>query len=207
MATAKKDGKWRDASQEWIPVKYIDKFVKERDKMVEKHLKTAVKLRKDLAKFKAAVEADIEKYWEKEREEYGRDSSNPGQNKKFENFASDLRIDCQSTQAIDFDDRVWIARDKLFEYVEHASQGGKDIEGLKIIVKNAYATNRYGKLDRQRILSLLALGDKIKHPAVQEACKIINECIQRLDRKVYIRFAEKSKGGDWEYVNLNFTSV
>jgi len=202
-----KDGKWKDPSGDWIPLKYIDPIVKYRDKIVTKHLNRAKKLQKDIRKFKMELEKDIDAYWEKEREEYGADSSNPGQNKRLEDFANRMRIELNAHQAIDFDDRVWIARDKLFEYVEEAAVGGKDVEGLKIIVKNAYATNRFGKLDKSRIMSLMALGEKIKNPKVQEACEIIRDCIRRLDRKVYFKFMEKGKAGEWTPVELNFPRV
>lgn len=203
----KKDGKWMDAGGDYVPVKYVDKIIKLRDGIVDKHVLKAKKMNKELCKWKAELQKDIEAYWAAEREEYGKDSSNPGQNKHLADFANRNRIEIAASQALDFDDRVWIARDKLFEFIEQAAAGSKDIDGIKVIVKNAYSTNRFGKLDHQRIMSLLALGDKINHPLVTEACQIIKECMFRLDRKIHHRFASKEAGGAWETIELYFNRV
>lgn len=208
MAVKNAKGHWRDSSGDFVPAKYVSPIERLRDQIVEKHLNRAQKFRRQLEKWKGEVYDDIDKYFAKERELYGKDSSNPGQNKWFPDFANQNRIDMAATQGIEFDDRVWIARDKLMEYVEDAATGGKDAEGLKVVISNAYATNKFGKLDNTRIMSLLPLAEKINHPKVTEACDIIQECIRKLDRKVNIRFQSKDgKTGKWEPIVLDFSRM
>jgi len=198
-----KDGDGHD-----VPQKYIDPIVLLRNKIVNKHFAKAIRYSSEIEAWKAEIYADIDTYYAAERARYGKDSSNPGQTKTLPDFTDLQRITIDAYQSFDFDDRIWIARDLFFEYVDEAGAGAKDIEGMKLVIRSAYSTNKRGNLDKSRILSLLPLAQQINHPKVKQACDIITECIRRLDRRVNIRFESRpSTEHRWKGMTIDFSRM
>ncbi len=206
MPVRDEKGRWLDGAGEYVHPKYIDKIDKARDRMVERHLKKATALHKKMVEFKAAVAADIEKYFALERSVYGgRDSSNAKGNKVFSDFAGRGRIDMRRSETTDFDDRIWIVQERLMEFIdEKLDAAGED---LRTLVNHAFKPTKGGRLDKTRILGLLALEGKIKHPKMAEAMKILRDCIKVVGSNVYFRFEERGEVGTWDTIVLDIARL
>jgi len=204
MATIVKQGRvtcWVDPDGVAVPEKYINEGVKKRDKMVESALKEIKLLRKEMARVKAKVEAEVLEYLDEIAESYGEDWKG---NAQLSSFDGKKVVMVKVNKIFCFDERLQVAKTKIDKCISKWSAGAS--AKLIAVVNHAFAVDEKGKVDRRRILSLQKL--KIDDPDWKEAMDIINSSITTEGTRRYIGYLERDEETDeLQQILLNYSAI
>ncbi|MDD3452581.1 DUF3164 family protein [Sulfurimonas sp.] len=156
--------------------------------------------------FKKYVTDEIGDYMGMMREKYGLDPmrNSPKGNLSIESYDGLMKVQIAVQQHIDFDEKLLLAKEKIDEYLkEITADAGADIQTL---ITKVFDVDKQGNVNAKMILSLK--GYKISHPKWKEAMEIIDEAVEIVGSKSYIRFMKrKSVDEKWENISLDFASV
>jgi len=202
MAIRNKKGMWMDGKGDFVPVRYIPKLDKEKDKIVVKLAEKAMKLREQMENFKKEVMTEIENYIQTAEKFYDVEEKTMVGNKSLTDFANTLRVELSVNKTLAFDEKLGIARALIDECIEIWSEGAN--MKLVALVEQAFKTNKKGHIDRDRILGLRKLD--ISDDKWQKAMKIIGDSLTVVDKKSYIRFQKKTDG-KWDTISLDIAKV
>ena len=202
MAIRNKKGMWMDGKGDFVPVRYITKLDKEKDKIVVKLSEKALKLHAQMENFKKEVMSEIENYIQTAEKFYEVDEKTIVGNKSLTDFANTLRVELSVNKTLAFDEKLGIARGLIDECIEAWSEGANT--KLLALVEQAFKTDKRGRIDRDRILGLRKLD--ISDEKWQKAMKIIGDSLTVVDKKSYIRFQRKTDGR-WNTIPLDIAKL
>ena len=191
-----------DGKGDYIPIKYIPKLDKDKDRIVFKLAAKALKLRDQLEKLKQEVLDDIDKYLSSAEQFYGVTERTEVGNKTLTDFANTLKVEIDVKKKLAFDEKLGMARTLIDECIEEWSEGS-NIK-LVAIAEQAFKTDSKGMLDRDKILGLFKL--EIKDKKWQLAMKIIKDSLTVVSKKSYIRFQTKTNG-KWNTIYLDIAKL
>lgn len=121
------------------------------------------------------------------------------------NFDRSIKVEVSIQESIKFDDaKIASAREKFDAFIERNVQGTDDI--VRQLINSAFANTR-GGLDPKKVLSLLKFRSKIKDKGFQTALDLIEESISRPTSKRYFRVWCKGEDGQYQNIDLNFSSI
>ncbi len=204
MATKDKKGFWVDGKGNSVPVGYVKKIDKQRDKVVEKIFKEAVVLEAKLRDFKIRTSAAID--------EFLAYSANAGSVKRkdwkgnvmLSNFTVDKRVERNIQEYIDFDERLMQAKAIIDELLIKWSAGAN--KNLIAIIDRAFEMDKKGNMNVKSILGLRKL--KIDNKDWRKAMELIDEARSIHGSKAYIRIQQREgKEGIWKSINLDLASI
>ncbi len=159
-----------------------------------------------LTNFKAEVVKKIAEYMEMMREKYGLDpmkSSKKG-NITLQTFDGLNKVQVQVATHIDFDEKLTLAKEKLDEYFTLKTKDS-DPE-IKTLITKVFDVDKKGNVNAKQILSLKSY--KITHPVWLEAMAIIDEAVEIVGSKSYIRFySRKQIDEPWKTISLDFAAL
>ncbi|OYT14917.1 MAG: sulfate transporter [Bacteroidetes bacterium 4572_77] len=202
MAIRNKKGMWMDGKGDFVPVRYVPKLDKAKDKIVVKLAEKAIKLNAQMEKFKVEVMAEIDGYIRTAEEFYDVAEQTMVGNKSLTDFANTLRVELSVNKTLAFDEKLGIARVLIDDCIETWSEGAN--MKLVALVEQAFKTDKRGRIDRDRILGLRKL--EIADEKWQKAMKIIGDSLTVVDKKSYIRFQKKTNG-KWETISLDMAKI
>ncbi|MCT4580812.1 MAG: DUF3164 family protein [Flavobacteriales bacterium] len=198
------DKLWSDESGMQIPSSRTTKLERLMERKSGKLLKDALKVNAQLTTFKDQVQEVCREVYDLFMEEHNNKKDRKG-NFTWYNFDRSIKIQSRVNERIEFDDLNIIAcKDKLDEFLD-ANVESKD-DFIKQLVLDAFETSR-GKLDAKKVMSLLRYKSKIKAPLFQEAMELLENSIRRPDSKTYFQIWAKDKSGEYQNVDLNFSSI
>lgn len=173
----------RDSTGHDVPVKYISKYDRERDKRVRAILTRWRKGRDLLESIVADCLADIEAI------QAARESDpNARGNFQCQSFDGLVQVSLDQAWHIRLDDRVVTARDIMLDYAKAlCDKAGRDAQALFEIVQEAFMVGRSGGLSVSRVLSLCRRN--IQSPEWLRARKMLLESVETDKGKAYIRVA------------------
>lgn len=203
---AKKDskGRWIDAAGNHIPAKYVDAVAKKRDPMVERLHREATKVQDRLTKFKELARAEIDKYLDWLAASNNEKELNQGGNYKLDNFSGNLRIELKVHKINQFDERIQLARQKIERCAERWAEGAN--ENLQVVVANAFAVDKRGNFDNQKILGLRNW--KIKDREWKEAMDLITDSLSFAGTREYLMFQVRdTPDSEWRTIRLDLAGV
>jgi hypothetical protein len=192
---------WIDLNGNKVPATYVPRLDKERERITLKYLAKAKKLSEQLEKFKEEMLADCDGVYEQMLKE----NNVPGNSKggfSISTFDRSAKIEISVQERIEFDDLISVAHEKIKQYLDEKTQGVD--HDLQQIINQAFET-RKGRMDVKRILGLFRL--QITHPLWVEAMELIKKSINRNNSKRYARVWEKDANGEYQNVELNFSSI
>lgn len=192
---------WIDLNGNEVPAQYVPTLDKERERITLKYLARAKKLSEQLEKLKAEMLAESDAIYERML----KDNNVPGNSKggfSISTFDRSAKIEISIQERIEFDDLISVAHEKIKQYLEEKTQGVD--HDLQQIINQAFET-RKGRMDVKRILGLFRL--QINHPLWLEAMELIKKSITRNNSKRYVRVWEKDANGEYQNVELNFSSI
>lgn len=192
---------WKDHNGNVIPVHYVPKLDKERDRAAQKVLKQALDLNLKLSDFKAKSIELCDDVFEKMLAEHNVKKDRKG-NYSITSFDKDIKIEMNIQERVEFDDLIQVAQEKISEYLEEKT-GGID-EDLRQIINMAFKTTK-GQMDVKRVLGLFKLN--IKNKKWLEAMDILKKSINRNTSKRYMRIWQKNAQGEYKSIELNFSSI
>jgi hypothetical protein len=199
-----KDKFWVNEAGDKVPVGYINKS----DKLKERHAHTllshALSLNKRLAEFKALSRRLNDEVFSAAMEDFKVTPFNKG-NYTWFNFDRSIKVEVSINERIEFDDlTIKACKEKLDEFLDVNVESKHDF--VKQLVTDAFATTR-GKLDAKKVMSLLRYEDKIKDALFQESLALLKQSIRRPDSRMYYRISERQDDGSYQSIDLNFSSI
>lgn len=170
----------RDSNGNDIPLKYVSKYDKARDKAVRRILARFLKARELLEGVVAQTIAELEALADT-KEKLGAKG-----NFSARSFDALIQVSIRQQYNIFLDERVVKARELMIGYVEKvlAKVGGNDAAALRLIVAEAFKANAQGFLSTGKIMSLLRM--EIDNADWREAKKILQESIKPQKGKRYL---------------------
>ena len=188
----------RDSNGNDVPVKYVGKYDKARDKAVRRVLARFLKARAILEQVVAESIADLNAL--------AQTKESVGAKGNFSARSFDGLIQCAIRQQynIYLDERVVRARELMLGYVEGVlgKVGGNDAAALRLIIAEAFKANAQGFLSTGKVMSLLRM--EIDNADWREAKRILQEAIRPQKGKRYLVCERrKTTQGDFEAVRLD----
>lgn len=201
---AKKDakGNWITPSGDTVPVRFVPKHDKDRDRLVEKLFKAAADVNHRLLALKDLTSGNINAYIERRTQEYKLAPNREG-NYILATFSGDKQLQMKIGKFIDFDDRLQFAKQKIDNCLERWSEGAD--AKLRTVVFDAFKIDRKGRVDTKRILGLRKLA--IKDKEWQEAMDLIGKAVTVVSSKTYFMFRFKEADGEWRTMPLDLARI
>ena len=203
-----KQSTWTDETGKEVPILYITPIMRVRERNAGRILKQALQVNKQLVTFKEHVTELCNQVYAMAMEQVAarKDGKEPGKgNFTWYNFDRTIRIEVSINERIDFDDlTLQLCKSKLDAFLSENLDS--KMEFVKELVTDAFSTTR-GKTDSKKVMSLIRYRSKIKHPLFLEALDLLEESIRRPDSKTYFRVWQRLDNGEYELVDLNFSSI
>lgn len=162
--------------------------------------------REELKSFKREIVEDIDAYMELLRGEYNLDPMKGSQkgNITLLSFDGLKKVQIAIAEHIDFDEKITLAKEKIDEYLKEIT---KDSNGdIQTLIMKAFEVDKKGQINAKQVLSLKSYD--IQNPLWQEAMKIIDDAVEVVGSKSYIRFYERKTAGDkFKNLSLSFSDV
>ncbi len=206
MAVLDDRGFWKNKRGEFVHPDMVRADEKLKDELIDRLIKKVLEIREILKEFKKEAFGSVEDYFALLLQEYGIDAKAGSKrgNITLEDFAGLNKISIAISDSISFDEKLNIAKIKIDECLEEwTKDSGKE---LKTIVKEAFRVDKKGNLNTQRILELRRYD--IEHPKWREAMEVINDSIEVVSSKRYIRFYNRKDVGDaYKQLSLDFSKI
>lgn len=204
MIHTKKDTFWTDESGTKIPIGRVTKHELMKEASLAKVAKHANELHARIAAFKANIQAEVAKIIEDFKKEKAIDSIGKG-NVTIFNFDRTIKVSLDINDRIEFDDITMKACKEKFDQFLNSNIDEKQAF-VKELVNDAFSTSR-GKLDAKKVMSLLKYETRIHDEMFQGAITLLKDSIRRPDSKAYYRIWVKDGSGEYQNIDLNFSSI
>ncbi|MDZ4210433.1 MAG: DUF3164 family protein [Methylotenera sp.] len=204
MIQTRKDKQWYDESGNLIPFARLTKLEVMRESEISKILKDAIFINKKLREFKDAVRDASERIVQEFMEQKNLESIGKG-NVTLYNFDRSVKVEVSISDRIEFDDLTMKACKEKFDSFL-ADNVEERQQFIKEMVNDAFSTSR-GKLDSKKVMGLLKYESKVKDAKFQEAMTLLKESIRRPDSRTYYRVWLKDGSGEYQNIDLNFSSI
>lgn len=170
----------RDSNGNDVPLKYISKYDKAKDKAVRRILARFTKTRAVLEQVVADTIAELQALAQT------KESLGAKGNFSARSFDGLIQVSIRQQYNILLDERVVRARELMLGYVSGvlSKVGGADAEALRLIVAEAFKANAQGFLPTGKIMSLLRM--EIDNPDWHEAKRILQDSIKPQKGKRYL---------------------
>jgi len=151
------------------------------------------------------VVQSIDDYMEMMREKYDIDPMRGAKgNVTLQSYDGLNKVQVAVQTHIDFDEKLTLAKEKLDVYFTEKTEDA-DPE-IKTLITKVFDVNKDGNVNAKQILSLKSYN--ITHPVWLEAMAIIDDAIEIVGSKSYIRFySRKSIEDKWENISLDFAAL
>jgi len=194
---------WKDETGTLCPIKFVKGLARLKERSAATLLNNAKKINEDLIAYKKQMKKLCDEVYNKAMKEMEVEKQKG--NFTFYNFDSSIKIEVSISDRIDFDALlIEGCKSKLDEYLDSKLESNEEF--LKNLVMDAFSTTK-GKLDSKKVLSLVKYRSKIKHHLFQEALNLLEESIRRPDSKTYYRIWERNVNGEYNVIDLNFSSI
>ncbi len=194
---------WTDETGIRCPIKHVKGLSRLKEKSAGTLLNNAKKINEELVAYKKQMKKLCEEIYEKAMKEMGVEKQKG--NFTFFNFDRSIKIEVSISDRIDFDGLlIEGCKSKLDEFLN--SKLDSKEEFLKELVMDAFSTSK-GKLDAKKVIGLMKYQSKITHHLFQEAMKLLADSIRRPDSKTYFRIWERAEDGEYNIIDLNFSSI
>lgn len=197
-------GHMRNAMGHLVPIDLVKPIDQERDRLVRELAQEAIRLNADLKKTKVRIFGDVSAFVDLSSEQYGVKRGGKKGNLTLHTYDGRFKLQLQTAEAMTFDERLQAAKALIDECInEWAATSRPEI---KVLVQQAFQTDKEGNLNVGRVLALRRL--EIKDERWQSAMKAIGESIQVVGSKQYIRFYERVGDTDrYEAIPLDMVGV
>lgn len=198
------DGYKEDAKGNLIPLANIREIDLMRDKEVVEMISKAKAMQEQLRQFKQETFDTIAAFTELSAERYDVSLGGKKGNITLRSFDGRYKVQFAIAELLTFDEGLQAAKVLIDECLHDMTEDADP--DLKMIVNDYFATDKEGKINTQRVLSLRRYN--IKDPRWKKAMDAISDALQVSDTASYVRFYERS-GSDKRYqaITLDVASV
>lgn len=206
MAKVDENSLWVNKKGEGVHPDLIRPDEKLKDELVGKLIDTAVTLSNLLNKFKKDAFGEVNDFFELLLQNYNLDAKKNSQkgNITLENFSGTLKVQISNADSISFDEKLQIAKLKIDECLHELTEGSSP--EIKTLITKAFEVDKKGDVNAKKILALKSYD--ISHVKWKEAMSIIDESIEIIGSKAYIRFYKReSVDKAYDLISLDLASV
>ncbi len=206
MAKTDNNGLWLNKRGETVHPDLIRPDEKLKDELVEKLITTASELSELLNKFKKDAFGEADDYFELLLQNYNLDAKKNSKkgNITLENYSGTLKVQISNADSISFDEKLQIAKLKIDECLHELTEGSSP--EIKTLITRAFEVDKKGEVNAKNILALKAY--EISHPKWKEALVIIDESIEIVGSKAYIRFYQReSVDKPYKHITLDIAGA
>jgi len=170
----------RDSNGNDIPLKYVSKYDKAKDKAVRRILARFLRARELLEGVVSETIAELDVL------AGTKDKLGVKGNFSARSFDGLVQVSIRQQYNVLLDERVVHARDLMLGYIEKVLSrvGGNDAAALRLIVAEAFKANAQGFLSTGKVMSLLRM--EINNDDWREAKRILQEAIKPQKGKRYL---------------------
>lgn len=205
MIQTNKQTSWTDDKGVSVPFTRITKIEREKEKIANKIVTDATAIKERLKAFKTYVETECGKLYQASLKEHKAEDKVRKGNFTWYNFDKEVRVEVNVNERIGFQEpEISIAKEKLDRFISD-NLGGVD-KLIQELVNDAFQ-NTKGALDAKKVMSLLKYRSKIKAVKFQEALDLIEKSIVTNGSKTYFKVSLRQPNGEYEYIDLNFSSL
>ena len=182
-----KDGKfyWIDADGDPVKLCNISTEQKADDRLVESVFNLVEKYQDFAERTKAKI---LKRIGKTER-------------KTFYNYNKSRKLEIQSKNRIEFDDRLEEALGCVIQYFKSEDAS----ENTILTITKMFRRNRNRDADPRLLLRLKELD--FKHPLWQKAIKLVSDSQTVVPVKTYFNFSHRDESGAWVHDKLNFSAI
>ena len=199
-----KDKFWKDETGQEVPFGRITTIERMKESNAFALSITAQKIHDSIAAFKDNIRAVCQEVFDAVMTAKEKSKATKG-GFTWYNFNSSLKIEVSINEQIEFDGLlIEKAKQKLDEMISEGINAEKSF--IKSLVLSAFETSK-GKLDTKKVLGLKKHTDRIKDKRFHEAMAFIDSSIRRPTSKTYFRVWVKNDQGQYESIDLNFSSI
>lgn len=204
----KNGNNWTDETGVEIPFNRISRVETTKESHAGKIVKNALKVSENLKEFMklvAAANGEVNAAIDKENKLLNKKMKATKGNFTWYNFDRSVKIETNVNETIRFDEsKIASARDLFDAFIEKNVHGTDDI--VRQLINTAFSNTR-GGLDSKKVLSLLKYRARIKDKQFQQALDLIQDSISRPSSKRYFRVWVMGDDGQYENIELNFSSI
>lgn len=201
--TMKSEKTMVDGQGNVVPLRYVKKYDRERDRIARRILARWIKTRSQLRACYEETLADIEAL---EIQAAGSERKLGGEkgNLTFQSFDGLVQIARLARYELRFDERLQAARDLIYAMLEDKT-AGIDAD-IAVIIRGVFAPSSEGMLSRSRVLGLLRYD--IRNPSWVRAMDLIRESISSKRGKTLLAVSQKAnREAEWESILLDVAKV
>lgn len=200
-----KKKKWIDEAGNEIPAHRITVAEKVAEKHSSELLSLAQKANEQLVKIKSTVLQYSNEVFDAVMAENGVDVKKRKGNFTWYSFDRSIKIEVSISERVVFDDALITAcTEKLMQFLNRSVSSSQMF--IKDLILDAFQTSNK-KLDTKKIMYLLKYKDKIKDSLYTDAMDLLEKSIRKPEQKSYFRIWLRNSSGEYENVELNFSSI
>ena len=193
-----------DAKGHLVPESMIKPIDLARDALTQELTAAAQQMSAALSTFKGRVFGDVAAFVQLSAEQYETNLGGKKGNVTLHSYDGRYKVQVATADNITFDERLQAAKALIDECIAEWSQGSSP--EIKVLVQQAFQTDKEGNLNTGRILGLRRLD--IKDERWQRAMSAISESVQVVGSKQYIRFYERVGDTDqYAPISLDLATV
>jgi hypothetical protein len=196
-------GYMQDSQGRLVPMDRVKDIDKLRDQTVKEIVNKAKNMQEAIVRFKSEIKSDLVSYMSLSFEMYGRKFGGEKGNLRIVSYDGSVCIDLDVNKMLCFDERLQIAKSIIDDCITRWAQGSSS--ELRALIQDAFQVDHQGAVNTARILGLRRLN--IEDPQCKQAMDAINESIQILGTKEYIRFYVRDEQGKYQQISLAFAAL
>ncbi len=178
--------------------KLVSQIDLDRNDLVKKLVEGAREVQKPMKQFKQDAMTQVQEFIEHSASKYDAKMGGKKGNVTLYSFDGGLKVVRSFAENIYFDERLQAAKALVDECIHIWAKGSR--AEIKVLVQDAFQTDKQGNISTSRILGLKRLD--IKDEKWQNAMKAITDSMQVSGTKSYIRFYERM-GDSEEYTPIS----
>lgn len=206
MPKKDKSGHWLNKKGEGTHPDLIRADEKIKDELVEKLITRATELSSILNKFKKDAFGETNDYFDLLLQNYNLDAMKNSKkgNITLENYSGTMKIQIANADSISFDEKLQIAKIKIDECLHELTEGSSP--EIKTLITKAFEVDKKGDVNAKKILALKSYD--ISHSKWIDAMNIIDESIEVVGSKAYIRFYTRdSVDKEYKLISLDLAGA
>ncbi len=201
--TAIPEGYMQNGQGHLVPIELVSEMDKERDALVMEMVTSAKELQEVVKAAKVNYMAEIGAFCELSAEKYDVKWGGEKGNVQLTSFDGKFKVQLAMADKVEFDERLQVAQKLMYECMhEWTSESNANVRAL---IENAFAISGDGKVSPSRILSLVRI--QIEDARWKKAVQAIQDSIQVMSTKPYVRIFEKDGQGKYQRLDLDFSAL
>lgn len=186
----------KDAQGRMVPLELVKPADQQRDRLVNELFDAYARVNVACAEFREKADADIDAHLQLVGEQYGVKRGGQMGNLVLTSYDGERRIVRAVDKVIAFSEEIHVAKELIYACVHEWTEGAR--AELKVLVDNAFRTDKQGHLSVDRILGLLRLD--IQDERWRQAMQAIKDSVRVQSTRTYLRFYRRLPGGEYEHI-------